>query len=167
MNDVRRPRARILWVFAAAIAGVAATFGGCTDYSRGPGETCLSDDECLSGVCLQQVCGSPSPVLNGSAYPDGSGEAGTGPDPDAGMSVIDSGSDSTLPTPDGSSMDAGAEASIDAGHDSDPSKIDAGDDGAQIFDSGDAQNATDSSDALLEPDPSGTMAVLDSLSRFA
>src|SRR5882672_703398 len=55
--------ARALALFG--LLAVATSIGGaCADWRRSPGEDCLKDQDCLSGVCLQLRCAATPPYLD-------------------------------------------------------------------------------------------------------
>ena len=47
------------------VPGLAAAAGSCTDSRFSLGESCLRDEDCLSGVCAQQYCVAAPPLLDG------------------------------------------------------------------------------------------------------
>jgi hypothetical protein len=56
------PRALAFVVPALAISVSAS----CTDSRGALGEQCLKDQDCLSGICSQQLCAAAPPLLDGS-----------------------------------------------------------------------------------------------------
>jgi hypothetical protein len=95
--------ARRAFAAAASIAcGIAALVItlSCSETRRGPGEDCLKDDDCLSGICSQQHCAAAPPLLDGEppvpaeGGPDSAGDAALDAPvapPEAGPDVRDSG----------------------------------------------------------------------------
>ncbi len=60
-------------VFVVAI--LAGVSGSCADSRVSLGESCLKDDDCLSGICTEQRCATAPPLLDGAASEtDASGE---------------------------------------------------------------------------------------------
>jgi hypothetical protein len=86
--------------------------------SRGLGEDCLKDQDCLSGICSQLKCAAAPPLIDGGIpqyTPDtGAPQDSTAPPPDTGApeAAIDTGTG----MPD-SANDSGGDASQDAASD--------------------------------------------------
>lgn len=59
-----RVSAGALVFVVAVLAGVS---GSCAESRVSLGESCLKDDDCLSGICAQQRCAAAPPLLDGSA----------------------------------------------------------------------------------------------------
>ena len=70
MRDAPRSRGRAVRTFVALIGVLGALFAACTSYKRDNGESCIKNDDCNSGVCVQQLCTSAPPLLAGDEYPD-------------------------------------------------------------------------------------------------
>ena len=47
------------------VPGLAAAAGSCSESRLSLGESCLRDEDCLSGVCAQQYCVAAPPLLDG------------------------------------------------------------------------------------------------------
>jgi hypothetical protein len=158
MSDARRSRGRTLSTFVAILACIGATIGACTVYHPN-GESCLKDSDCLSGVCTDQVCGSPNPTLVGTMYPnDGGGEADGGSSgDDAGTTTpADSGTEEKDASSDGppATEDSGQRMMIDSGTDSGSASdssapVDSSSTDSALPDSGDTSDAGTGEDALL------------------
>lgn len=85
-----RARARALAILVPflCVLGVA---GACTETLRPNGQSCLKNNDCLSGVCSNFVCVAEPPLLDAEVNGDGSldatggGEAGDAPSDRTGM----------------------------------------------------------------------------------
>jgi hypothetical protein len=111
MTKTRASRARcsaVAGVFVvAALVGVS---GSCAETRFSLGETCLKDEDCLSGSCAQQRCVAASPVLDGSA-PTNRGDAydeGFAASPDSAPGVDSTGEGSADQGAGGDSADEGS-----------------------------------------------------------
>jgi hypothetical protein len=101
---------------AVALCTMGAS-AACELTSRGLGEDCLKDQDCLSGICSQLKCAAAFPVLEGG-IPQGVPDTGappqdsTAPPPDTGApeTATDTGSGNM---PD-SANDSAGDASQDA-----------------------------------------------------
>jgi hypothetical protein len=51
---------------ALIVPALAVVSASCTDSRSALGEQCLKDQDCLSGICADQLCASASPLLDGS-----------------------------------------------------------------------------------------------------
>jgi hypothetical protein len=76
MTKAAASRARVsagaLVFVVATLAGVS---GSCADSRVSLGESCLKDEDCLSGICAEQRCVAAPPLLDGAASEtDASGE---------------------------------------------------------------------------------------------
>ncbi len=70
---------------AAVLLPVAMAATGCQLTTRSLGESCLKDQDCLSGICSQLTCAAAPPLLQ-NIPPGSTPEAGTVPEaavPDA------------------------------------------------------------------------------------
>lgn len=70
----------------------------CTETRRGLGEECLKGEDCISNLCVAQVCASEPPLIQGNSTvtPDGSSsEASTGTDASDAAEIPDVGNDVT------------------------------------------------------------------------
>ena len=79
MTDRSRTRSLVVPAFAIAFVAIAAVASACGETRRSFGEDCIKDEDCLSGRCTAQKCGSEPPLLDGSpppveAGPDVSGD---------------------------------------------------------------------------------------------
>jgi len=74
-RDALRRRALALFFFV--LPGLFAL--ACTETRRGLGEQCLKSEDCISNLCVAQVCASAPPVLqeNPVVTPDGSSAEGS------------------------------------------------------------------------------------------
>jgi hypothetical protein len=117
MAKAAAPRARWARALAIVAAGLlGAVSGSCADSRSSLGERCLTDEDCLSGICAQQLCASASPIQDGStngvAAPQEDSPAGastdTGPSSDSPVDVL---ADAAA---DQSASDAGRETGVDA-----------------------------------------------------
>lgn len=113
MSTRSRAVARALVAVALCIVGASAA---CQLTSRGLGEDCLKDQDCLSGICSQLKCAAAPPLIDGG-FPQGSEDTGapqdsTAPPPDTGTpeAAMDTG---TANMPD-SANDSAGDASPDA-----------------------------------------------------
>ncbi len=97
------------FVALAAFTATVAASGGCVKIGDSLGQSCLTNEDCFSGYCAQQICVSAPPLLDaevkGDAPADRSAEAATG----------DAGGDA-----DASAPEAGADSSRDATSDALP-----------------------------------------------
>jgi hypothetical protein len=99
---------------AVALCAIGAS-AACQLTSRGLGEDCLKDQDCLSGICSQLKCAAAFPPLNGipQGVPDtGAPQDSTAPTPETGApeAATDTG---TGNMPD-SANDSAGDASQDA-----------------------------------------------------
>ncbi len=75
-----RARARALAILVPFLCVLGAT--ACTEELRANGQSCLKNNDCLSGVCANFVCIASPPLLDAEVNGDGSldatggGEAG-------------------------------------------------------------------------------------------
>jgi len=107
----------------------AALGGGCTQIQRGLGESCLKDQDCLSGVCSQLACVAAPPLLDGAVtVPTASAEAG-GRDATVDAAVAEASLESSSP---GDAAPAPSDALADSVDDPSGSEVeDDGPPGAQ------------------------------------
>ena len=161
---MRPTHPRAVWAFVAVVLCIGASFGACTSYKRENGESCLKDDDCLSGLCVSTYCGNPSaplpnptyPASDGAAQPTGTQDSGGTPSTDSGGPSADSSSgDATAdapPAPTDSGHDAtGQDVSLESGPDA---MLDAADDAADgAFDANLELDADDASDGTVVDAP--------------
>jgi hypothetical protein len=72
---------------AAVVVAVLASAVACTETERANGESCLKDQDCLSGICSQLRCAAQPMLLDGApAAPADAADTSSppGPSPDAG-----------------------------------------------------------------------------------
>jgi hypothetical protein len=85
--------------------------GSCAESKSSFGEQCLKDEDCLSGICAQQLCVAAPSIVDGST----SGIATPAEDAPVDVPSIDSPVDALGDAPgDRSSGDVGAESGADA-----------------------------------------------------
>jgi hypothetical protein len=90
--------------FAAGMAVLAAS-GGCVKNGASLGEACLTNEDCFSGYCAQQLCVSAPPLLDAEAKGDAPVDA-----------IVESGPGDASPdsTADGATTDAPRDGVSDA-----------------------------------------------------
>jgi hypothetical protein len=128
----------------------------CTDVSRGLGEACIRDEDCLSGACASQICVAQPPTFDSGSTPrttdadtDATDDASDAMSVDAtmvthdsGMPPHDAGVDSFVGNHDGGDARGPSTDAGDAnGHDA--IVPDAGRDAASPTDSGASDAPTD------------------------
>ncbi|MGD0524878.1 MAG: hypothetical protein ABSE49_07035 [Polyangiaceae bacterium] len=105
-----RVRARALAFVVAGLAGVTLAYA-CAQARRTNGEECLKSEDCLSGVCVQLVCGNNGPLTNEMANNTEAGESDSGSEASTdGASAADT---FTAPETGSSSGSEAGEASSD------------------------------------------------------
>jgi hypothetical protein len=99
-----RQRVRALAFVVAGIAAMGLAFA-CAQTRRSPGEECIKSEDCLSGVCVQLVCGSTGPLTDTMENNPEAGETEAGTDASDAASAAD-----TFTAP-----DTGSSSGSDAG----------------------------------------------------
>lgn len=72
IDRTKQARSRALAVAFFVAPGLFAL--ACTETRRGLGEQCLKGEDCISNLCVAQICASAPPLLQGpsTVTPDGS-----------------------------------------------------------------------------------------------
>ena len=107
-----RVRARALAFVVAGLAGVTLAYA-CAQARRTNGEECLKSEDCLSGVCVQLVCGSNGPLTNEMANNAEAGEGDSGAGGEASTDGAMAADTFTAPETGSSSGSEAGEASSD------------------------------------------------------
>jgi hypothetical protein len=99
--------------FVVAGIGVAALAVACAQARRTDGEECLKSEDCLSGVCVQLVCGSSGPLTSQMANNPEAGEGDSGAGGEASTDSAMAADTFTAPDTGSSSGSEAGEASSD------------------------------------------------------
>jgi hypothetical protein len=115
--DARLALARLAPPLAVLVL-LGPAFGGCVKVGDSLGQSCLSDEDCFSGHCIEQTCVSAPPLLDGEAQgsgDDASSDGSPGLDAPTESSALDA---PLVDSADAGATDAAADAhdaSSDAG----------------------------------------------------
>jgi hypothetical protein len=101
------------FTFAVAVVTVVGVIAACADSPRANGQACIRDQDCLSGVCVQDTCAAAPLLLDAEVEDDGSLDGTTG-----GDTAVESSVDSGTPAAETGAGDTGS-ASPDSGAASD------------------------------------------------
>ena len=114
------------FTFVVCVVTAVGVAAACTPSPRANGESCLKNDDCLSGVCTSSVCVSAPTILDAEVSGDGSlldsSTAGDG----------STGSETSTPGDSGTAADSGTTTAHDSGSPE-----------ASATDSGSADSATE------------------------
>jgi hypothetical protein len=94
MIEARSARRRAsFFALCATTLFVALALGACQPTQRSNGESCISDEDCLSGVCVQNQCTNVTPFLDAETDAPPSDATTPGDAPAAEGSASDSGAE--------------------------------------------------------------------------
>ena len=113
------------FVFVGAFVAVLGVAAACSEARRSNGDSCLKDEDCLSGICAGQVCTAAAPILD-ATYDADTGATKT----DASEAAADTAPAKDTSTPKEAAAEAASEAASDTGTSSDTATGDGAGDGA-------------------------------------